>query len=421
MGIPLVALAGRQQPSVLEQAGQALQLKALQGQISMQPGQLTEQSQKIQAQQQALNDQKARTDALKEWSEVPGSLPPSELPRLILKHGGSADAATKMQQDIIDQQTKLQTLDKDKLANAQTRVNAQGAASQAILSMAPELRPAAYQQKMKELLASGMISPQEAQTPYDEEMVKLHAATAMSAKDQIDTTLKQRETAAQELAAQARMTAANKPPAEITDVNDYTKDYLGSRQLPDTASNRLLARQQYFKDKQPYGAQNQALKQEGMNLREQEAGRKDTDFIDKTYVKPANDVEKSYQMFMDAYNNRNNAKTGAESMLALSTHLTTTFGNVKGARITKDMIEHHLGARGITDSALVAVQKLTNGDVLSPDQWDAFKGLISQSRNLSWGTVQKEAKRRGVDVSGSLPDDVKNPSTTKQNDPLGIR
>jgi hypothetical protein len=50
--------------------------------------------------------------------------------------------------------------------------------------------------------------------------------------------------------------------------------------------------------------------------------------------------------------------------------------------------------------------------VLSPNQWDAFKGLISQSRNLSWGTVQKEAKRRGVDVSGSLPDDVKGGSTT---------
>lgn len=133
---------------------------------------------------------------------------------------------------------------------------------------------------------------------------------------------------------------------------------------------------------------------------------KDRDFIDKTYVKPANDVEKSYQMFTDAYNNRNNAKTGAESMLALSTHLATTFGNVKGARVTKDMIEHHLGARGIGDSALVAVQKLTNGDVLSPDQWDAFKSLITQSRNLTWDTTKKEAARRNVDVTGSLPADV---------------
>lgn len=161
------------------------------------------------------------------------------------------------------------------------------------------------------------------------------------------------------------------------------------------------------KASQPYGAARIEIAREGLNQREATADKKDQDFIDKTYVKPANDAEKSYQMFMDAYNNRNNAKTGAESMLALSTHLATTFGNVKGARVTKDMIQEHLGARGISDKVLVAVQSLTNGDVLSPDQWDAFKDLISNSRKLSWDTVQKEADRRKVDVSGSLPADLK--------------
>lgn len=139
---------------------------------------------------------------------------------------------------------------------------------------------------------------------------------------------------------------------------------------------------------------------------DEKVNQHDADFIDKNYVKPANDKEQSYQMFQEAYDNRNNAKTGAESMLALSTHLATTFGNVKGARVTKDMIEHHLGARGVGDSALVAVQKLTNGDVLSPDQWDAFKSLITNARNLNWQTAKKEADRRGVDISGSLPADL---------------
>ena len=96
--------------------------------------------------------------------------------------------------------------------------------------------------------------------------------------------------------------------------------------------------------------------------------------------------------------------TGAESMLALSTHLSTTFGNLKGSRITKDMIEHHLGARSIPDSALVAVQRLTNGDVLSPDQWDAFHKLIGESRKLSWQTAQKEAKRANLPVDFLPPD-----------------
>lgn len=135
------------------------------------------------------------------------------------------------------------------------------------------------------------------------------------------------------------------------------------------------------------------------------ANRQALSEFNKNYVKPSEDVEKSYQMFQEAYKNRNDAKTGAESMLALSTHLATTFGNVKGARVTKDMIEHHLGARGVTDSMLVAVQRLTNGDVLSSDQWDAFNNLISNSRKLSWQTAVKEGKRANQAIN-FLPADL---------------
>jgi hypothetical protein len=73
--------------------------------------------------------------------------------------------------------------------------------------------------------------------------------------------------------------------------------------------------------------------------------------------------------------------------------------------LEKDMIEHHLGARSIPDSALVAVQRLTNGDVLSPDQWEAFHKLIGESRKLSWGTAVKEAKRANLPVD-FLPQDL---------------
>lgn len=134
---------------------------------------------------------------------------------------------------------------------------------------------------------------------------------------------------------------------------------------------------------------------------------------DKNYVLPAEGVEKSYQMMDHAYQEYNAAKaagkelpTGAQSMLALSTHLSTTFGNVKGARITKDMIEHHFGARGISDAASVAVQKLSNGDALSPGQWEAFHDLIKQSRMLSWQTATKEAMRKKIPVD-FLPEDLR--------------
>jgi len=114
----------------------------------------------------------------------------------------------------------------------------------------------------------------------------------------------------------------------------------------------------------------------------------------------AQDVEKSYSMFQDAYGEYKAAKgklpTGAQSMLALSTHLSTTFGNVKGSRVTKDMIREHLGARSISDDALVAVQKLTSGDVLSPQQWKAFSSLITDSRNKTWDNTVNNAHYIGL-------------------------
>ena len=157
--------------------------------------------------------------------------------------------------------------------------------------------------------------------------------------------------------------------------------------------------------------------------------------FNKAYVQPAEGVEKSYQMMDQAYKEFEAARaqgkelpTGAQSMLALSTHLATTFGNVKGSRVTRDMIQEHLGARSVPDSALVAVQKLTNGDVLSPAQWTAFHDLIGASRKLSWDTATKEAKRANLPVD-FLPADLQPKGGAgggaakpgAGNDPLGIR
>lgn len=123
--------------------------------------------------------------------------------------------------------------------------------------------------------------------------------------------------------------------------------------------------------------------------------------------KTAEDAEKSYQMFQQAYSDyKSGTATGAQSMLALSQHLATTFGVVKGARVTKDMIQEHLGARSVSDSMLVAAQKLVNGDALSPQQWDAFRELIGQSRKYSWGTYVTKANAMGVNVRGNVPKDL---------------
>jgi len=158
---------------------------------------------------------------------------------------------------------------------------------------------------------------------------------------------------------------------------------------------------------QQKGFENQKTNQE------RQFSHQDVRDIDQKYVLPAESVEKSYEMANNAYNDYMDARkagktlpTGAESMVALSTHLATTFGNVKGSRITKDMIEKHLDARGISDTALVAIQRLTNGDPLSPDQWTGFHDLITQSRNISWMTAAKEAARKNVPVN-FMPEDLK--------------
>lgn len=142
------------------------------------------------------------------------------------------------------------------------------------------------------------------------------------------------------------------------------------------------------------------------SMSEQQFNAANTKFVSGAYAK-AQDTEKGYQMFQTAYNDRGNATTGAQSMLALSQHLANTFGNVKGARITKDMIQEHLGARSISDDAVAATNKLVNGDRLSENQWTAFHGLINDARGLTWKNTIQQAHALGVPIKqGMLPDDV---------------
>lgn len=152
--------------------------------------------------------------------------------------------------------------------------------------------------------------------------------------------------------------------------------------------------------------------------------------FNKVYVDPINKgaeqsfrmMQQAYQEYKDAAANGEELPTGAQSMLALSSHLQTTFGVVKGARVTKDMIAEHLGARGLTDKAVVAVQTLVNGDQLSPDQWEAFTNLVSQSRNLQWQIAAETAHNRGLDPNEFLPSDLRgapNPMGGAPSTPAG--
>lgn len=423
--LPALAVQAPQQPDILSQLSKLQALKQMQGQQQIQQQTIQANQQEMQQRQQQISDQQAMTKSMQEWDGK--NL--EDLPSLILKNGGSANAVFSTKQQIVAQKEKLSTIAKDDATTGATNLKTLQDKNDMLLGKLQTVTDGPSLIKAtQDAVQQGLLDPQHAQVaaqlaqlPPDQlkQQLSVFEKSLMGQKAQFDQAQKERETAATELKAQteAKRLQLEQPGGALESPGVADNRYRTIKQnqaLGQTVSAQdqafLTAYDQQKKAAQPYGAARVEIAQEGVDLRKEEAGRKDRDFIDKTYVKPANDTEKSYQMFMDAYNNRNNAKTGAESMLALSTHLATTFGNVKGSRVTKDMIQEHLGARGISDSALAAVQKLTNGDVLSPDQWDAFKDLISQSRKLSWDTVQKEAARRSVDVSGSVPKDLSSPA-----------
>ena len=136
-------------------------------------------------------------------------------------------------------------------------------------------------------------------------------------------------------------------------------------------------------------------------------GNKQIEAFNKDYVNPAEAIERSYQMFQDAYKaiQAGDAKTGAEDMLLLSQHLGTTFGQVKGSRMNKDLIEEHKDAIGIQDRIQRYANNLASGQMLSPDQRKEFGDLISNMRNLTWQIATKEAARNNQPIN-FLPPDV---------------
>lgn len=154
------------------------------------------------------------------------------------------------------------------------------------------------------------------------------------------------------------------------------------------------------------------LAPQALDVKQGQALNKNMLYHDKTYVQPAQAAEQSYRMADQAYKDYKTAQangtvlpTGAQSMLMLSQHLANTFGGVKGSRITKDMIQEHLGARSISDDMVTAINKLRNGDQLAPDQWDAFHTLIGQARAEKWRTAALEGQRLGVQQN-YLPSDL---------------
>jgi hypothetical protein len=125
--------------------------------------------------------------------------------------------------------------------------------------------------------------------------------------------------------------------------------------------------------------------------------------IEKTYQL----ADRAYQQFKAAQAKGQRLPTGAPAMMELASHIGTTFGGQKGSRQTQALIEGHVHARGAMDNLQVMFNKLSNGDPLSDQQWDAFHDLITQARNETWRDTLDDAKalQKPFDKI-PIPDDV---------------
>jgi hypothetical protein len=139
--------------------------------------------------------------------------------------------------------------------------------------------------------------------------------------------------------------------------------------------------------------------------------------FNKDYVKPSEDTERSYQMYQEAMKayNSGDTKTGAATMMALAQHIGTTFGQTKGSRQTRDLIQDHKDAIGVMDKIERYGNHLVRGDELSASQMKEFGDLISNFRKLSWQTAVKEGHRSNQQID-FLPADLQKEfgSTTQQ-------
>jgi hypothetical protein len=430
MGSMFPALDIKQPEGPIQQLGGVMQLKALQGQVAAQPGQLQLQQQQIEAQKRQLDDKQAETAAMKEWAEGQGKISMDTLPDLILKHGGSADASLGMKQKLLAQQQAIQGLTKEKRDNALAQANAIGNAAQDVLSLPEELRPQAYAQKQRELLNAGVIT-QDHVAPYDPDQLKMLAAGSAHAKDALELEDKRQTAAAAALNAKARMAQAEKPPAEVTDIADYTKTYLGAKNLPDTPSNQLLARQQYYKDKQPFGAQKLQIQldKDAENKASLTEWKPKVTADEKKKAELAENIAENATAVNEALARRKDLVgavagrfTNVQQMIGNNDKDISAIGNrIHNIAMANSGVHGFRSQEGVKETETNILNNFKNGpDAVKgalASNVDSVQTFIDDARPEGYRTHSKQGgageyyqKRSGTKSS-----------TTKNNDPLGIR
>lgn len=213
MATSLPALAIRPPQDPIEGISRLVQLKSLLGQQQLQQGQQQLQQQSIQEGQIRLNDVQAQSKAMREWDgkEL------DDLPGLILKNGGSAQAVFGMKSQLLKYKTDLAGLDKDTLANEKVKNDFFAQQIDNVKKLPPEQQAAAFEAAKADALKRGHLDPQMAQNLQYQgpDQLDLLEKSLMGHAAATSDEMKRREVSASELAAQARATGAATSAAEF--------------------------------------------------------------------------------------------------------------------------------------------------------------------------------------------------------------
>jgi hypothetical protein len=212
MGVPLAALAIRppeQQPNMLDQYAKVAQLRQMQQEAPLRQQALQQNvqagAQDIAIKQQQMKDQEATTAALKSWD----GKDVHDLPGLLLKNGGSAQAVFGMKTQMADQQKKLADADEATLKNTQTKNDLVAGHLEAIKQVPPEQKAQAYDAAITDLEQKGVVQPGTIPHQYPgDDKLDLFEKSLMGQKQLFDNAQKERETKAKELDAQAKASQA---------------------------------------------------------------------------------------------------------------------------------------------------------------------------------------------------------------------
>jgi len=199
-GIPLPALALQQQPQVDPVSRyMAMRQQLQQGQI--QAEQLQGTRLENEQRQQALTDQQSMTAAMRDWNGEDIN----QLPGLVLKRGGSAQAVFGLKQSLVGYQKNLAEMSKDQLANEAQKNDYISGHIDAVKALPVEQQAPAFDAAKADLVKHGYLDPQAAQGLQYQGPDQLDTLEKLfqSHTQQVESTLKGQQT--QEAGAKAAL------------------------------------------------------------------------------------------------------------------------------------------------------------------------------------------------------------------------